>query len=412
MEITLKKSRYNKKWLGTGAFIFLIIFAGVAVSSNTTKSVAQSTLSFQEIKSGPLDLYTQAYGEFASAKERLLTAPALGKVSEILVRPGTMVEPNTVILTLTNPELEQQVSEAQGQLAQQKAQREAFKYEQQNERLNYQGRIADIKANIEKYDLELSVNESLMSLGVASKIELQRAKLNLKQEKKRLEFEQEKYAQFVEMQSFQLTQRDIIIEQQQKQVGMLEQRLANMHVTAGIQGTLQSLNVELGESINLGQSIAKVGSDKELIARLRLPQHLADQINIHAPVIIDSQKGEIAARIIRIESVVSNGVVMAEAEITGPLTANARPSLAISAQVFVNHLEKANYIDQTPGLRPRSKQQIFVKDQNNLLRQQEVTFGDLSQQKLIITSGLSADDHIVTSDMSAFAAYSTLELTQ
>ncbi|GHG00443.1 efflux RND transporter periplasmic adaptor subunit [Thalassotalea marina] len=412
MEITLKKSRFNNKWFGAGVFITLLLFAGVAASTKTTKSIDINTLSFRQVKAGPLDIYTQAFGEFASAKERLLTAPAYGKVSEILVRPGAIVSPDTVILTLANPELEQQVSEAQGQLAQQKAQREAFKYEQQNERLNYQGRIADIKANIEKYDLELSVNQSLLTLGVASKIELQRATLNLKQEKKRLEFEQEKYAQFVEMQGFQLTQRDIIIEQQQKQVSMLEQRLANMHVTAGIQGTLQSLNVALGESINQGHSIAKVGSDKELIARLRLPQHLADQIDIHAPVIIDSQKGKVTAKIIRIESVVSNGAVMAEAEITGPLTSNARPSLAISAQVFVRHEQNASYIAQAPGLRPRSKQQLFVKNEQNILRQQEVMFGELTQQKLLITSGLKTNDQIVSSDMSEYKHYSTLELTQ
>ena len=79
-----------------------------------------------------MDIYTSAYGEFASAKERLLTAPALGKVAEILVRPGAQVTADTVILHLSNPQLEQQVSQAQGLLAQQKASREAFKYEQQN----------------------------------------------------------------------------------------------------------------------------------------------------------------------------------------------------------------------------------------------------------------------------------------
>ena len=88
--------------------------------------------------------------EFASAKERLLTAPAMGKVAEILIRPGTKITPETVILLLSNPKLVQEVNQSKGLLAQQQAQREAFKYEQQNLRLNYQGRIADIEAEIEK----------------------------------------------------------------------------------------------------------------------------------------------------------------------------------------------------------------------------------------------------------------------
>jgi len=365
-------------------------------------------LSFQTVVQGNLDIYANAYGEFASAKERLLTAPALGKVSEILVRPGTKVTPNTIILQLSNPKLEQEVNAANGQLAQQLAQREAFKYEQQSERLNYQGRIADIEAEIEKAQLELSVNKNLMDLGVSSKIELQRARLAVKQESKKLGFENKKYKQFIEMQGYQLTQRDITIKQQQAQVNLLEQQLDDMKVRAGINGSLQTLEIELGQSVQLGESLAKVGSDEELIARLRLPQNQADQIDINAPVLIDTQKGIIKAHITRIESVVSNGSVLAEAVIDETLTSNARPALSISAQVFVQHQQNISYIEQVPGLRPRSKQSLFIRDTDNSLIQRDVTFGELSKNKLIITSGVAPGEQIVSSDTQQYNKYPNL----
>lgn len=410
MKIELAQQKPWKKIAAIGVFISLLGYATFAVSSKASKTVDISKLSFQTVSTGPLDIFSGAYGEFASAKERLLTAPALGKVAEILVRPGTKVTPDTIILHLTNPKLEQEVNQAQGQLAQQQAQLEAFKYEQQNERLNYQGRIADIEAEIEKAQLELSVNENLMNLGVSSKIELQRAKLAVKQESKRLTFEKQKYQQFIEMQGFQLTQRDITIEQQAAQVTLLEKQLDEMKVKAGITGSLQTLEVELGQSVQLGESLAKVGSDKELIARLRLPQHQADQVDINAAVIIDTQKGKIAAHITRIESVVANGSVLAEAVIDGELTSNARPSLSISAQVFVMHNDKAVFIKQAPGLRPRSKQAVFVRTADNLLEQRNVTFGELSQNKLVISEGLQAGEEIVSSDTSEFNQFSQLTL--
>ncbi|WNC70777.1 HlyD family efflux transporter periplasmic adaptor subunit [Thalassotalea psychrophila] len=410
MKIELAQQKPWKKIAAISLFIALIGYATFAVSSKASKTVDIANLSFQTVSNGPLDIYSGAYGEFASARERLLTAPALGKVAEILVRPGTKVTPGTIILHLTNPKLEQEVSQAQGQLAQQQAQLEAFKYEQQSERLNYQGRIADIEAEIEKAQLELSVNENLMNLGVSSKIELQRAKLAVKQETKRLKFEKQKYQQFIEMQGYQLTQRDITIVQQASQVALLEKQLADMQVKAGITGSLQTLEVELGQSVQLGESLAKVGSDKELIARLRLPQHQADQIDINAPVIIDTQKGKIAAHITRIESVVSNGSVLAEAVIDGELTSNARPSLAISAQVFVMHNDKATFINQAPGLRPRSKQALFVRTSSNLLEQRSVTFGELSQNKLVVTEGLTEGEEIVSSDTSKYNQFSQLSL--
>ncbi len=410
MKIELHQQKSWKKALAISVFVLLVGYAGYAVTGKATKSVSTASLTFQTVISGALDIYTSAYGEFASAKERLLTAPALGKVSEILIRPGTLVTPETIILQLSNPKLEQEVNEAKGLLAQQQAQLEAFKYEQQSERLNFQGSIANIEAEIEKAQLELTVNEDLLSLGVASKIELQRAKLAVKQQSKRLKFEQQKFTQFKEMQGYQLTQRDITINQQVSQVALLEQQLADMQVKSGITGSLQTLEVELGQSVTLGQSLAKVGSDKELIARLRLPQHQADQIDINAPVIIDTQKGIVSAHITRIESVVNNGSVLAEAVIDGELTSNARPSLSISAQVFIKHNNNAIYIEQVPGLRPRSKQAVFVMSNEQLLVQREVAFGELSQNKLVITDGLLAGDKIVSTDTSKYSQYKELAL--
>lgn len=412
MKIELTTRKKWKNWLASSLFFLLLAYATYAVSSKSVKSVSAASLNFQTVQQGAIDVYSNAYGELISAKERLLTAPALGKVAEILVRPGTKVTPDTVILQLFNPKLEQEVSESRGELAQQQAQREAFKYEQQNERLNYQGRIADIEAEIEKAQLELSVNENLMELGVASKIELQRAKLAVKQESNRLAFEKEKYKQFIEMQGYQLTQRNITVSRQQSQVALLEKQLDDMQVKAGITGSLQTLEVELGQSVQLGESLAKVGSDDELIARIRLPQQQADQIDLNAKVNIDTQKGIITARITRIESVVTNGSVLAEAVLEGKLTSNARPSLAISAQVFVKHQTDALYIPQVAGLRPRSKQSIFIRTNSSTLEQKDISFGELSQGNLIINQGLTLGDEIVSSDTSDYNNFKKLSLTE
>ena len=156
--------------------------------------------------------------------------------------------------------------------------------------------------------------------------------------------------------------------------------------------------------------MAKVGSNKELIARLRLPQNTADQIDINAPVIIDTQKGTILAHITRVESIVTRGNVIAEAVLDGELTTNARPSLAISAQVFIKHDDQSTYVQQVSGFRPRSKQSLFVKDNENTLVRRDVTFGDLTDNKLLVTAGLSVGDEIVNNDTSEYSQFNRLSL--
>ncbi|WDE04079.1 HlyD family efflux transporter periplasmic adaptor subunit [Thalassomonas viridans] len=413
MKIELTTNRYQRrKWLIAAALATGVACAAYGLTGTDVPDININELNFTRVQQGELTLYAEAYGEFYSAKERLLTAPAQGKVAEVLIRPGAKVELDTVILRLSNPRLEQELNQAKGLLAQQQAQKAAFEYEQQNERLNYQGRIADIEAGIEEAELELSVNQDLMARGVAAKIELQRAKLAVKQQKKRLVFEREKYQQLQEMQLFQLKQRDIEIAQQQANIRVLAMQYENMQVKAGISGTVQELEVELGQSVQLGQSLAKVGSDKELIARLRIPQRLADQIDLNARVTIDTQKGEVSGHISRIETLVNNGVVLAEAVLDSALTGNARPALPVTASIFMKTTPDALYINQFSGMRPHSTQQVFVRDTSGQARQKAVTFGELSRGKLLVTSGLEHKDEIITSNMEAFGQYAQVSLVQ
>jgi multidrug efflux pump subunit AcrA (membrane-fusion protein) len=117
MQIKLVKHRPLKKWAAIGLFMLLMVYSVFVISSKSTKSIPHSNLSFQTVETGAIDIYTNAFGELASAKKRLLTAPAQGKVSEILLRPGATVNQDTIILQLSNPLLEQEVSQAQGMLA-------------------------------------------------------------------------------------------------------------------------------------------------------------------------------------------------------------------------------------------------------------------------------------------------------
>ena len=140
----------------------------------------------------------------------------------------------------------------------------------------------------------------------------------MNQQARKLEFEQQKYQHFLKVQAFRLKQREIELQQFEQEVHLLAQQLEDMEVKAGIQGTLQSLDVEIGESLPEGATLGRVGSVDQLLARLRVPQHQADQIAIGAAVELNTRKGQILGEVNRIESLVSNGV-LAEVTLHGEL---------------------------------------------------------------------------------------------
>lgn len=172
---------------------------------------------------------------------------------------------------------------------------------------------------------------------------------------------------------------------------------------------MQSLEVKLGQSIQLGTSLAKVGSTSNLIARLRLPQSIADKVQLNAVTTVRTPKGEISGLVSRIESVVNQGTVTAEILLTSPLTADARPKTNVSGQVFVEELANALFVLQSPGLKPNSRQAVFVKNNNQLI-QRNVVFSELSKGHLLIKSGLAAGDLLVSSDTTDFNEFSRIEI--
>jgi multidrug efflux pump subunit AcrA (membrane-fusion protein) len=414
VEIQLTQKKTFKPWCMAGAVAAIAVAVLYFNPVSDSISVAREDVTLLKVEQGKVDLFSQAFGELFSAQERLLTSQASGTVSAIYLRPGAQVKPDTVILSLANPELDQAYQSALGDYNASKAQLESFELEQQNQRLDYQSRIADIESALERAQLDLTVNTELSERGVSAKLEILRAELSVKQEAKKLEFEKQKYQHFLKVQAFQLKQRQIELEQENQQVALLSQQLEDMDVKAGISGTLQSLDVEIGESLPQGAALGRVGSMDTLLARLRVPQHQADQIVVGAPVELTTRKGQITGEINRIESVVNNGVVLAEVSLVSELPSDARPLAPVTGQIFIQTKENALYIQQTAGLRPMSQLDRFVlaSDKSQEATKRRIQLGDLSKGKLLIQSGIEANEQFISQMQDAWSEHTTIQIEQ
>jgi multidrug efflux pump subunit AcrA (membrane-fusion protein) len=413
MKVEIAQKKSFTRWYAIGLGVAAIFSVAFFLSGKDVLVVSASDIDILKVEQGNVDLFSQAFGELFSEQERLLTSQASGKVAQIYLRPGTQVTPETVILSLTNPELNQSYQSALGDYNARKVQLESFELEQQNERLDYRSRMADIEAALERAQLDLSVNTQLSERGVSAKLEIQRAELAVKQEAKKLEFEKQKYEHFLKVQAFQLKQRQIELEQLNQQVALLQHQLDDMQVKAGIHGTLQSLDVEIGQTLPQGTVLGRVGSVDKLLARLRVPQHQADQITVGAPVELTTRKGQITGEVNLIESVVNNGVVIAEVRLTSELPSDARPLAPVTGQIFIKTQNDALYVTQLAGLRPMSQLDRFVmvNDQDEAVKRR-IQLGDLTKGKLIIQSGIAADEQFISQMQDAWIAHDKMTIRQ
>lgn len=373
-------------------------------------SVKAETLSFVEVQQGPLDIKVPVYGQFQSEFERLVSAPVAGQITDLYIRAGAEVEPNSLIARMSNPDLMQEHFAAQTKLEQMQAEYKLAELKTQNSELAFQAEIAELEYQIKKAELDVAVNTKLLAQGITAKLELEKSELNLSLLKKKFTFSSYRFDKLKEVNRLSLQQKNILLTQQVKLEKLIASKVAALEIKAGISGTLQKVNIKLGEQVTVGQSLAKIGSKHQLIAKVNIPQRTAKNIGLGHKLTIKVNDHRLNAHITQLGSIIENGFIVAEAKITSAIPNSIRPSQPLSGKLFVRHQENALFVKQQPGYKPLSVNFIYKRVEPQLLEKTKVTFGELTDEFLVIEQGGQTGDKFAANDLTKWHDYQKLEI--
>lgn len=413
MKITINDNQSRRMWLPGILAIFTAVSIGYIIwVQSAIPHVDGNQIYTEQVQQGPLNIHIPVFGRYASRYERLISAPTNGQIEKILLRAGAEVDSETVIAQLTNPDLKQKYTDATSQLQRLKSEQLTFQLQIENEQLAFQAELADIKNQIQTVQLDVDVNTRLADQGIAAKIELERANLRLSQLQQRQSFANYRYEKQCEMHQLQLQQREMDITQQQQHVSNLSNKVDQLMIRAGIEGTLQQLDIVLGQRVSQGETLARVGSKHQLMARLNIPQRFADRIAIGASVSVQHDNQTLNAEISQLASVVENGFIIAEAYFSSNIPPNIRAAQPVNAQLFVEHLNNATYIKQRAGMQPLSSLTTYKQNATETVLQQiELTFGERTGSHIVINKGASNGEHIVVNDLSQWHNHPQMAVT-
>ena len=188
-------------------------------------------------------------------------------------------------------------------------------------------------------------------------------------------------------------------------------RLEQLKVRAGLDGVLQSLPIEIGQSVAPGSQLAMVGSNEKLVAELRVQQRLADQINLGMKGKIKTFGSDISAEVIRIDPVVTDGRVIVELDLQGALPANARPDLTVEGQINIKEIKNTLVIAQPSDIQGFDNKKVFkISADGSSAQLTSIEFGTLSDNKIEVISGAKLGDNLIISDMSQWLSSPSIQL--
>jgi len=389
----------------------MAISFGVLRLRSASPSVDKSSLQFATVESGPMICRVEGLGTLVPQDVRWLSAGTDGHVDQILLRPGAHVKPDTVILQLSNPDLDRQITDAELAMKKSEAELANLRVQLQAQLLNEKAIQAQLESDSTQAKLEADRDEALLKaqLGTEMNSKISRAKADSLTT--RLKIEREKVGISEEARQAQLTAKQAEVSQMQALYALRTEQKAALLVRAGMNGILEEISIGIGQQIGPGTILARVANSARLMARVHVPEAQASSIELNQAASVTLQDHSYAAKVVHIDPNVQNGTVSVDLRFVGPQPREARTDLSASGAIDVERIPLTTFVKwplQTHAGAPLS---LFkISDDGTAASRVEVALGRSSDDSVQIAKGLQPGDHIIVSDMSPWHRYQHIQL--
>jgi HlyD family secretion protein len=363
------------------------------------------------VKRGPMILQRRGLG--ALVPEEILWIPAVsdGRVDKVLMRAGAAVQPNTVLIELSNPELQLAATDYEWQVKSAEAAYTDLKVQLESKKLTQRANTAQVQSEYVQAQLKADRDEQLAKDGLTPDLNLRLSKATAEELKHRFEIEKKRLEISDESIQAQLAAQQVQIEKLRAAWELKKQQVAELKIRAGTQGVLQQMAVEVGQRVTPGTILAKVAQPWKLKAELKIPETQAKDIALGQVAEVDTRNGLIPGRVSRIDPAAVNGTVTVDIRLEGELPQGARPDLSVDGTIEIERLADVMYVGRPVFGQPNSTVTLFrlEPDGREALRV-PVKFGRASVNSIEVVEGLKVGDTVLLSDMSAWDAHNRIRL--
>ena len=371
----------------------------------------RSSLWIDTVQQGDMLREVRATGTLVPREIRWLAASTPAQVEKILVWPGTPVQPDTVLMQLSDPQTEDALRNAQAQVAAARADVAAKRAELESQLLDQRSAYAQAQSDYASAKVKAEADALAIKSQVIPRVEYEQGQIALKQLQERMQIEQQRVAAFADSMKAQIDAVQAALAQQQSNLQLRQRQADALQVKAGIAGVLQEVAVQEGAQVAAGANLARVAVPDVLIARLQVPEVQAKDVAMGMPVSVDTHNGLVDGKVERIDPAVRNGSVQVDVVLTGKLPPGARPDLSVDGRILIAKLHDVLSVGRPALAQADADISLFRLDADgNTATRVPVRIGAASVDRVQILRGLKAGDRVILSDTSQWDKYDRIKL--
>jgi HlyD family secretion protein len=409
----VKRQKKVRRVAYIAAAVVLIPLVTYALSrlKPAAPSVDRATVWTDTVKRGPMLREVRGLGTLVPETIRLIPAATDGRVEQRYLLPGVPVKANTVILDLSNPELQQAALDSEYQLRGAEAALNNTKAQMENQLMDKRAQAAAIRSAYHTAELQKHNNEQLYALGLVADFIVKTSVVQAEELQKQNEIAEKQVETFANSIEAQIAVQQANVNEKRALYDLKRSQLDQLHVRPGIDGVLQDLSVEVGQKVLQGSVLARVAQPTHLKAALKIAETQAKDITIGQKATVDTHNGVIQGHVSRIDPAVVNGTVTVDVALEGALPQGARPDLSVEGTVEIERLSDVLFVGRPVHGEANSTVGLFklIDDGKDAARVQ-VELGRTSVNTVEIVKGLQIGDQVILSDMSAWDNFDRVQL--
>jgi len=412
-----RKSQARKRLIlrSIYAIITLAALGGITLVVMNLKPAAppveRAAVWIETVKRGPMVRQVRGPGFLIPEEIRWVPAITNGRVERRLVQPGEQVRSDTILLELSNPQLEQEVLNALWDWKAAETNLVDLRVRLEDQALNKEADAVDLNSRYNIKKLEAEVQESQLKLGLVSELQVKQAKAEVEQLASRIEFEKRRLEKSNESIAAQIAVQKTRVDQLKAVYDLKRSQLDQLKVRAGVSGVLQLMQAEVGEQVGAGAKLARVANPRRLKAEIKIMETQAKDVQVGQIASIDTRNGVIPGRVIRKDPAAVQGNILVDVALEGDLPAGAVPDLGVDGTVELERLNDVVYVERPTQGQEGSTIGLFkLTPDGKEAERVQVKIGKVSVSTVEILSGLKPGDQVILSDMSAQDAFDRIRL--
>ncbi len=398
-------------WGAIGAVVLAVATIGLMRLEPAAPTVDKATVYTDTVKRGEMLRQVRGPGTLVPEEIRWIAARTIGRVERKVILPGAEVLPETVIVELSNPELEQQTMDAELGLRAGEARLVDLQVTTESRFLNERAQAAALESEFIQAQLQLEADNKLAEEGLIPELTAKLSKVRAEQLRRRHDLEQERLRVSERAYAAQVLAERARLEQARNIYVLRRSELDGLRVRAGIHGVLQQVPLEVGQQVAPGTNLARVAQPEKLKAELRINETQAKDVGLGQLALVDTRNGIVEGRVMRIDPAVQNGTVTVDVQLVGALPQGARPDLSVDGTIEIERLPDVLYVGRPAYGQSGSTIGLFkLAVDGSTAARVPVQLGKMSVTTVEIQGGLAVNDVVILSDMSNWDEFDKVRL--